>query len=218
MTWCRRKIPIFPRQNKKTTRQSGHKNSEQQIVTSVIKRMEKRKQPKYLAGVFNNTVSSTSVFTDLTGGIAQGTTMYQRIGQSIRVQNISLKGILTSVDATQVMRIIIFKWLVSDTSDAPSVSELLDTAGGTIPDYVAQRLVYRPSRFSILWDKTWTFSSNWQPVQHFDHIVKLNSEIEFDVGVNTGKNHVYMLTVSDSAVSTHPSAIISTTVHYHDTE
>jgi len=180
--------------------------------------MEKRKQPKYLAGVFNSTVSSTSTFTDLTSGIAQGTTMYQRIGQSVRVQNISMKGILTIADTTQVIRIIIFKWLVSDTTDAPQVGELLDTAGGTIPEYVAQKLVYRPSRFAVLWDKTWTFAQNWQPVLSFDHIVKLNSEVEYDVGVNTGKNHIYMMTVSDSAATTHPSVLISTTVHYHDTE
>jgi len=201
---------VFPQNSKnRSSGRSGRKNSEQQIVSHVIKTMEKRKQPKQLPDVLSTSVSATSQFHDFTGTVAQGVAVYQRVGQSIRVSHISLKGILTSADATQVMRIIVFRWNVSDSSDAPAVSELLDTAGGTIPDYVANYLIYKPSRFTILWDETFIFSSNWQPLQKFEKEIKCNSLVEYDVGVNTGKNHIYMMITSDSGAVTHPSCYFS---------
>jgi len=213
------KIHVFPQNTKnRSSGRSGRKNSEQQIISHVIKSMEKRKQPKQLPDVHSASVSSTSQFHDFTGTVSQGVAVYQRVGQSIRVQHITLRGVLTSADATQIMRIIVFRWNVSDSSDAPAVSELLDTAGGTIPDYVANYLVYKPSRFTILWDEMFIFSTNWQPLQKFEREIKCNSLVEYDVGVNTGKNHIYMMITSDSAVATHPSCVISAAVHYHDTE
>jgi len=180
--------------------------------------VEKKKQPKLLPQTFYISATSTFAYQDLTSGVGQGIAVYQRIGQSINVSKISLKIILTSADATQVMRVIVFRWLVSDTSDAPATNEIFDTIGGTAPEVVAQTLPYKPSRFAMLWDKTYTFSTNYMPVQHIEHDVKLNTLVQYDVGVSTGKNHVYIAFVSDSVAIPHPTVTYCASVHYHDTE
>jgi len=171
-----------------------------------------------LPQVFSLSATSAFAYQDLTSGVGQGVAVYQRIGQSINVSKISLRMIMTLADATQVIRVMIFRWLVSDTSDAPSTSEILDTIGGTCIDVLAQPLPYKPSRFAMLWDRTYTFATNWQPVQHIEHDVKLNTLVQYDVGVSTGKNHVYIAFASDSVAIAHPSVVYSASVHYHDTE
>jgi hypothetical protein len=218
MTILCRKILIFPQRSKKTTGQSGHKNSEQSIITKVIKTMEKRKQDKFYEFYSAYSNLNAWIFNDVTGAISQGTTVSTRIGMSIRLTHLKVRCTATIADATQVMRIIFFRWRVSDTADAPSDTELFAATGLGSNPVQAQILPVKPSRFQILRDVTLTMSTNWKPVQVLNFDLPLNWVTEYDIGVNTGKDHLYMATCSDSGAAPSPTWIHEFILHYHDTE
>jgi hypothetical protein len=121
-------------------------------------------------------------------------------------------------DPTQVMRFIVFRWRVSDTSDAPADTELFAPNGLGSYAVNANFLPVKPSRFQILKDITVTMATNWKPVQLIEFDLPLNWVSEYDTGVNTGKDHLYYATCCDSNVVPHPAWNIQAMLHFHDTE
>lgn len=204
--------------NKNNTKKRNNGTGKSEIVSSVLRSLERKKQIKFLNLYSSTSLSTTSVFTDLSS-IAEGTTVYQRVGASVRAVSLRLRISISMADTYNFVRFLIFRWRVSDTSDAPGTPEILDTVGGSCPTYLANFLLYRPSRFSILLDKTfYGTTGNWQAVQMLDTTVRLGWDVEYDVGVNTGKDHVYCMMVSDSAAVSHPTVNMSSQLVYHDTE
>jgi hypothetical protein len=197
-------------------RNTQHQPKQPSTVTRQVKQvLDSRKQVKFLDNNSSNSLTTTPTIFDLSS-VAQGNTVYQRIGQSIIAKALKVRALFTIADATQVMRIVIFKWFMSDTSDVPSTGELFDLSGSAAI-YNLPFLLYKPSRFKILYDKTITMSTNWQPVQMLEMSIPLNHQVEFDIGANTGRNHVYVWLVSDSSVSTHPVCDLTTQLVYNDT-
>jgi len=218
MTRPCRKTFIFPQKNKRTSGQTGHKNSEQQILSRVIKAMEKKKQDKWFEFYSAYPQSTSWIFNDITNGVTEGTSTSQRIGMSIRLLRLSVRLTVTVADATNVVRVVFFRWKVSDTSDAPGASEIFAPTGLGSNSVEAPYLPLKPSRYQIIRDMTFCLATNWKPVQVATLEIPLNWVTEFDVGVNTGKDHFYVATCSDSSTSTHPSLIHEYVLHYHDTE
>jgi hypothetical protein len=184
-----------------------------------MKAVEKKKQDKYVVSLVAYSGLATTGFTDLTALIIQGLTVNQRIGQSVRLKHLTIRGSLYYGDPLQVMRIVIFRWRVSSTSDSPDEAELYDTATVAASQCVyGNFLPLKPSRFAILMDKVFTLSAVWQPILPIHIELPLNHVSEYDVGVNTGKDHLYVALVADSGVVPHPTFALNYMLHYHDTE
>lgn len=202
------------RQSKKLKKLNN--KSEQQIIQKVLKTVERKKQDKFYEFYSAYNQDSAWIFNDLTGSIAQGTTASTRIGMSIRLTHLKARTTITIADATQVVRVIFFRWKVSDTADAPAATELFTATGLGSYSVGAPILPVKPSRFQIIKDVTITMATNWKPVQVLEHDISLNWNVEYDIGVNTGKDHLYMATCSDSAAVSHPQMTHEFLVHYQD--
>lgn len=203
---------------KMSNKQRKSTPNDQKIFQKVIKAMDKKKQEKWYE--FYSTYGQTAswIFNDLTGAITQGISVSQRIGMSIRIKHVKIRMTCTIGDPTQVMRFVLFRWKVSDTSDVPGDTELFTATGLASYPVMAPILPVKPSRFQIVKDHTITMSTNWKPVQTLIFDIPLNWDVEYDIGVNTGKEHLWLATCGDSNVLPHPSWVHEIVVHYHDTE
>jgi len=161
------------------------------------------------------TASSTPTFTDLTP-IPQGLTFNNRIGAQIRLHSLRVNMIFNGADTTNRFRLVFFKWLVSDTSDQPTQSEILVDPGYPITSPI---LGYTPSRFKLLNDFVVNIvTNNWQGAQ--SKTLKFSSSqlglAQYDIGVNTGTGHIYVMVVSDSGASAHPAYELYADVRFSD--
>jgi hypothetical protein len=193
---------ISHNQNKDKKRSSGTKNNNniRSIVKSEIVGMKQTKFYDVFSGVAS--VSNVPVFIDLVAP-AIGTAVSQRVGAEILVKDIRISGSWVVGDPTQLARLVIFKWIPSNSSDVPSLSELTNATSSDV--VIGGWLQYKPSRFQILRDMLFKLDTLAHPIKDFSFKVRVNSKLDFDTGSTTGRNHIYMMYVTDSGVIPTPT-------------
>jgi hypothetical protein len=205
---------------------SRYQKSERQIVSSnkinskvrsIIKsEILGMKQLKWF-DVYSGVTAVTNVpsFTDVTS-IAVGTTISQRVGAEVLVRSLRVCGSWIVGDSTQLARFVVFRWIPSNSSDVPSLSELTTATGSDAP--IGGWLRYEPSRFQILADRFFKLDTLAHPIKDFKFTVKLNSKLDFDTGSTTGRNHIYIMYVTDSGVLPNPSIRYTYQLVFNDLE
>jgi len=167
---------------------------------------------KWIETTIATTISSTasiSVLTNMTTGATNGL----RIGNKILAVKIYVKGVIVLADTTNVFRLIVFKWLMNNNSDTPSASEIFTTAN----DPSANNVPLKPSRFKKLSDQHIILDAA-HVVQKVDTTIKLNDEITYDPGTNSGINQLFAILISDSSAAPHVGVDINFLVEYIDSQ
>jgi len=186
----------------KSNKNQNKKQNKQNLNKIINDKLMSLKSAKWNSGASGVTaVPNTAQFFD-SSSVAQGVTAITRVGAATMAKSLTINLTWVTGDATQLCRFVVFKWLVSSTSDTPTYTELFDNNGQAPLDTF---LLYRPSRFKVLHDQLWSLDSLAHPMKAAKFKVKLNSRVEYDIGVNTGKNHIFCMYVSDSGVIPHPS-------------
>jgi len=189
--------------------------NENRIIEKVLKSVEKKKQDKFLEYNLNTTVGTSTVFTCLTDVIVTGSSDSQRIGYKIRVKRFKLRFLASVADTTNYIRVVAFRWKVSNASDVPSNSEIfLPNSSYGIQ---SQFSPIKPSRFQVVFDRTVALSTQGPACTAYDVDVPLNWDVSYEVGQNLGKDHLYFVYWSDSALVNHPAMAVNFLLHYHDT-
>lgn len=198
-----------------TLKSSSALANENRIIEKVLKSVEKKKQDKYIEYNLSTTVGTTLVYICPTDAIAQGASESQRIGNKIRLKRFKLRFIASVADTTNYIRFVAFRWKVSTSSDVPSNPEIfLPNSSYGIQ---SQFLPTKPSRFQVVFDRTISLSTQGPACTAYDVDVPLNWDTSYDVGTNLGKDHLYFVYWSDSALVNHPAMAINLLLHYHDT-
>jgi len=194
---------------------SGRRSFGEQKIGKIVKQViNENKQTKWSvndSGIISST--SSMLFFDLSALVTQSATANGRIGSKIRLTKLKVRLSFVIGDVTQLNRFIVFKWNVSSTSDTPTYGEIFDAS--ITDQWEGHYLPLKPSRFKILFDKTWNMDT-YHPTRYHDFTLPLNILTEFDVGVNTGRNHLYIAHVSDSAGVPHPSINFISEIHFFD--
>lgn len=160
-------------------------------------------------------VSNTGSITDLTT-IAQGDAVNQR--EANLINPVSIRLFFTSIlgDATNFCRYVVFRWHEDDTFDAPAPSDILalGNLGGIYAPFNMTNYGQRKN-FTILYDSIHRLDASY--TTHFEaKKLKLKKKIVFDTGVNSGKDHIYLLRISDSTTASHPAMTVYSRVYYKD--
>jgi hypothetical protein len=153
--------------------------------------------------------------------ISQGSGTSNRVGDEIalRAIEISLGAYSNSGDLVGgVMRIIIFRWNISSSVAAPTVTNVLEIASGaTAPFSPLNMTGIRQEDFQIIFDKLIGFnganSANSIPIREKQILPSPN--LRYDVAATTGQGHLYALAISDHA-ATYPTLTMVTRVLYSD--
>jgi len=119
-------------------------------------------------------------------------------------------------DATNIVRVFVFKWNMNNTSDVPSTGEIFQDGTGTTRTCLSPLVVTKPSRFKMLYDKTFSLDSLAHPQIIGKIEMKMKFLISYDQGTSTGRNHIYLGFLSDSAAIPHPAFSYESFVTFHD--
>lgn len=155
-------------------------------------------------------INANPIYTGTTvnlGTISAGDTYEQREGNLITVKRIRAKMSLKynpSADATYTrVMVVVDRQQIADT--VPAISDVLTS--------VTVNSLLNPThlgRFSILYDKTFRTSQDYDIAKHVDVNIKCNVNMRFN-GVNTGdiqRNGIYMMYFTDEL--TYPPGFDST--------
>ncbi len=163
----------------------------------VRKSIKNRQEMKFLTTNFSGVITDGSVILHL-NPVPQGDTENERNGNRIKSQGWEYRVSTIVNDSTNLVRIIIFQDK-SSNGIVPQLSNLLE--GSDVLSMYDDTNV--PGRFRILSDRTVTLSTNGDNQVQFIHRTgKLTSVATFnDLLTVPHQNSVFMLLISDSAIS-----------------
>lgn len=182
------------------------------IATNSAKKvLSKNSQLKYIDYYLSSqSIDNTGYIQELSAvptstAYAQGDN--SRIGDQIMPKRLQIRFVITDADAYNVSRVVIFRWKMNDTSDAPNVADIMDDAGtvqfpyATFPDNTRKQ-------FEVLYDHSFltVAGSSYGVTQPQCINLKLAEKaIEYKTSaVTTGTNKIFMGLFGDSATGAHP--------------
>lgn len=186
----------------------------------VKKAIMAEKEPKYVDDLANPlNVDYAGTLDALSHKIVTGDTDTTRDGSEVTMTAIRMKGHWLLGDANNTCRVIIFQWHNNSALIAPSVGDILTTVGAI---GAATALPYHnTNNFRILYDRIWELNAGAGQSASFDFTLRGSrlgrKKILFNAGGVTCQNGLYLLTISDSAATTHPSIIYDLRQEFVDT-
>lgn len=179
-------------------------------------------------------ISTSGSITRMTG-VNQGVIQSNRTGDLINPTDLELRytftsgatGVITGADEFNVMRILLFRWHMDDTSDPPTLARLI--AGSTNKTLAPYNREY-DEQYTILYDAVhcvyntpvWNGSAvslqrgYGSAVSVAPPRIPLKGSIHFALSGNTGVGHIYCLMVSDSTYSPSPTGEAVIGLRYTD--
>lgn len=183
-----------------------------QVKRIVRFQQEKKNFPFY---IINGSASTAGTITKLTI-IPQGDSGTTRDGNNVNITRIQFRYSFAYGDATNVCRIIIFQWKNDDTNDFPTVAKLIQDPVNN--SWLGSQIFANPDA-RILYDRLHFVSGNGFAVTGSRAVIKSKKyakKLKYNAGVNTGSNQLYVLYLSDSSTSTHPTFNMWGVVSYTD--
>ncbi len=165
------------------------------------------------------TPSTTGVLT-LASGIAQGTDIGNRVGDTIKVTRISWLGraaLSPTVTTFSTVRLILFRDMEIQGA-VPALADILETGTGTVSARSPINFINR-KRFSVLWDQIIVLDPN----THYSEVLRgelvVNKTVRYRGTGNTvaaaAEGTIYWLLVSDESVNA-PTVAIYTQLQFVD--
>jgi len=161
-----------------------------------------------IGSTFDNTGSITKLTT-----IPQGDTDTTRDGDHIKLTKCWCNLAVSVGDATNVVRVIVFRWNQDDSSVAPTVNDITQSVSAYSPIH---RDNERAHKFDVIFDKFFSVSNVGPGCASVEWRKPLKSIIAFQATANTGTGHLYMYIISDSSAVPHPGVNLIWRTYYTD--
>jgi hypothetical protein len=196
--------------NSKSRAHPGKSGNKETLSKKEVKEMIRSAQlaimePKsYDAGLSVNPGNGgTSIIQKMTT-IPQGDTDTTRDGDQLSVEwsELHYACLVNATDVSNLMRVIAFCWHFDDGGQAPTPSLILQSSTTPLSSY--NRDSVKEKAFTVLHDNLVALYSGGVGNKSFYYRNPKKFKITFTAGGNTGKNHIYLLIVSDSAVTPFP--------------
>lgn len=188
------------------------------FVSKVRSVLQRSFEKKYLA--FRSTYPpSTTPYLLKLSEVTQGITDVSRIGDRLHIKSLQFNYTITTPNAANVVRVIIFQWFNTTNTAYPAASDvLLDTA--TYP-WLSPYAHDRRLEFRILYDKTHILeSANQNIVRQKVFIKKIPNKhrvMQFIGATSTAYvNGLFALLISDQAAATFPTLNYSGKFNFTD--
>ncbi len=156
-------------------------------------------------------VDFSSVQTiDLTD-IQQGVAEEQRVGRIIQPKSLFLRYKIKAVDATNDIRVILWRQDLNDATIGAGLTNILEYANNGNVDkdiYSPYKIGTKSVKFKILSDRNYALSLNTgdqNQVEEMYFDLSKHPQVTFNEGFNTGANHYQLSYVSDSGAVGHPT-------------
>jgi hypothetical protein len=213
------------RQTKSVTGGNGSKTSgasltskeKKQVKEAVLSIMGNNVEHKWNTQYSSGVITTAWNFVDLTAGITQGDAVNQRSGNVVHMKKFRLHFDMVCGDATNLIRLVIFKWKPNSLSDTPTVGELIQDTTSGYTAMLSPTFVTRPNRAVIVFDKTWNLDTSGSNVHRLELInLELNYNVGFNTGANTGVDHLHIGYACDSGIVPNPVVSFGALINYTD--
>lgn len=205
-----------PRKNKyyKKPKSSSVAAIARRVAKSTLK---KEVELKHAYGNLNTTASTTMTLSNLTVGIALGTSdTNARVGDKITLKYMNIGFNFAVADTTNIMRVLLFQWNRNSDPTASEIFEDTSTIGqltGALCRDSLNSKILKPIR-------EWNICLNANQPNFFigNKYISLskNKPVNFIGGGSTAYNHIYLAYVSDSSAISHPVMQTAFTINYSD--
>lgn len=186
----------------------------------VKKELHKAIETKYNDETFSQFVDWNGQFQNVTGGISQGITDTQRIGDKIRIRGIQVEGWCTVADTTNLVRICVFQWKQNNALVAPASNYIIQYTGSGIAPMSPFNNDLQGGNYVMLYTRVLKLVSGTdKSIVRFRFRVPMKyckRLVEFYVAGTQGTNHIYMMGISDSGAPAHPNLFMMARVWYED--
>lgn len=164
----------------------------------------------------------TPTVVDLTSP-AEGTGSDQLIGSSLQLQSIQYRFAFTRGDDTNYVRYLIFQWRPDSQHDLPSWNQMFQyhTAGFPISlvDIMSPYQLGEggTNNFKILVDEQFYIDAD-NPIQIVKGFINkgFTKSIECNGSIQQGTNHIFLMFLSDSSMTSHPNISGYTRIRFTD--
>jgi hypothetical protein len=196
------KSPILYNNLNKSSKAVGKAEVKQMIRSAQLKIFEPKSYDAGLAVAVGN--GGTGILQKMTT-IPQGDTDTTRDGDQLSVEWSQLRYnvIVNSTDVSNLIRVVLFVWHFDDGGQPPTLATIFQASNTPLSAY--NRDSVKERSFTVLSDRLHAVYSGGigHECAYEKNLKKF--KITFTSGGNTGKNHIYLAAISDSAVTPFPS-------------
>lgn len=183
-----------------------------QVKRLVNKSQELRSFPVYETKNVSVTFDATAL-----SNIPQGDDVTDRNGLKVMPRALEINYEVAAGDPNNIVRVMVVKWTPNNGDDAPTEDEIfysVPSAQIPINPYVFEKS--QRKKFVVLYDRIHYLNTQDRSTQggrirlyNSSKRTKMPSIFFNDVGSNSQKNGLYLITQSDSTATTHPQIVYS---------
>jgi len=210
---------------RKRNADAGKPGGRKRKATNVIRTLISHVEPKYfdITSLANSVGAGGTIFP--LSPVPQGAAQSDRVGDFIQPRKWMFNYTLYTVnsDIVTTVRMIFFRWVPTTALIFPVLANILESpvSGNVLSHYNFQT----QDNYEVLWERQFqcsgitvapTVNSNFGAT---GMVVPLrsNSEIEFTLGATTGANQLFLLVLSDSALTPFPILNFVSRLYFEDT-
>lgn len=215
-------MPLATKKNYKKRKSALSVRQKQAVSGLVKKNFNRMVETKYVsvAVQVQNVPASGYWSASLTQMNRGNDDKQARIGDEILLRHMTLRYALQSADSTNFVRVAVIQWLDDDVT-SPGLADILENPT-TIP-YISSfnhdnyQGGKSTRKFKVLYDRTHSFSNTGtQAAVAQVSINNFDKRIRFNGTSATGRGHIFLMAVSDSAASGHPLIQYDARITYKD--
>lgn len=141
--------------------------------------------------------------------VSLGTGDGQRIGDRIECKKFRFRYTVIGADATNSIRVMLFRWYGDDLIDAPTVAKILQQPAGFAYNSDVNADEQFQQKYHVMYDATHVTTLTGPNIVHKSvEIFGRNlgrKYIEFNQALTSGVGNIYLLSISDSIGAPNPS-------------
>lgn len=213
--------PAFSQKKGKTIPEK-RKVKKSDVITLIDQRMTRNRVIKYLLTTNVNQTMTTTLQEACITLIPQGPAQSQRIADTVWIERVEIRADVTlaNSDIYGLARLGIYRWKDSTALSTPTPIDLFQTSTTNVVlsffNFERKNLYHIHADEILNLSGTATnptvFSQHW-----INRAIGFNSQMmQFDLGVNTATNHLFLYWASDSTVAPNPLFEYMVRVWYYD--
>lgn len=133
---------------------------------------------------------------------AEGTGYDERVGLKIKGKSLQIRFELIHSDSTNMIRVIVLRWFCSST---PTVADIIHAPAASTPWPLNPLNINNSKEIQILYDNLFALSTYTNANQVDKFYINKPMNISFETDDTRDNGHLYLLAISDSVASTHPT-------------
>jgi hypothetical protein len=193
--------PVIYNSNSKSSKTIDKADVKQMIKAAQLKIFEPKSYDAGLGVSVGN--AGTGIIQKMTT-IPQGDTDTTRDGDQLTVEWSQLRYnvVVNATDVSNLVRVVLFVWHFDDGGQPPTLATIFQATNSPLSAY--NRDSVKEKAFTVLSDRLHSLYSGGVGHQCVESKNLKKFKITFTSGGNTGKNHIYLAAISDSAVTPFP--------------